>query len=83
MSNNNTPNGKRLGKLTANYQNLLKEIRIGEEKLKKYRKKERTAKLIADEIENKLEKLKRNGQKLHKELKNSANAYEVKIYGKK
>jgi len=83
MSNNNTPNGKRLGKLTANYQNLLKEIRIGEEKLKKYREKERTAKLIADEIENKLEKLKRNRQKLHKELKNSANAYEAKIHGKK
>jgi len=27
--------------------------------------------------------LKQNGQKLHKELKKSANAYEAKIYGKK
>ena len=40
MSNNiNTPNGKRLEKITVNYQNIVKSIQLGEEKLKKYRKK--------------------------------------------
>ena len=35
--NNSTPDGKRLEKITANYLNMVKNMQLGEEKLKKYR----------------------------------------------
>jgi len=81
-NNNNTPNGKRLEKLTANYQNIDKSIQLGEEKLKKYRKELEEKKLMVKMIENKLEELKREKNEKRKVLKNAYKAYKEKTYGK-
>ena len=83
MSNNiNTPNGIQLGKLTNNYQNIGKSIQLGEEKLKKYRKKLEKIKLTVKMLENKLEELKRDENEKRKVLKNAYKAYKEKKYGK-
>tara|TARA_B100000287_G_scaffold18617_1_gene18627 strand:- start:120 stop:425 length:306 start_codon:yes stop_codon:yes gene_type:complete len=83
MSNNiNTPNGKRLEKLTNNYKNIDKSVQLGEEKLKKYRKELEEKKLIVKMLENKLEDLKREKNEKWKVLKNAYKGYKEKKYGK-
>ena len=77
--NNSTPDGKRLEKKTANYLNMVKNMQLGEEKLKKYRKKEELVKRQRMSIENRLEEIKQERDKLGKILKREANAYSVKI----
>ncbi len=77
--NNSTPDGKRLEKITANYLNMVKNMQLGEEKLKKYRKKEELVKRQRMSIENRLEEIKQERDKLGKILKREANAYSVKI----
>ena len=81
-NNNNTPNGKRLEKLTVNYQNIDKSIQLGEEKLKKYRKELEEKKVTVKMLENKLEELKREENEKRKVLKNAYKAYKEKTYGK-
>lgn len=81
-NNNNTPNGKRLEKLTANYKNIDKSIQLGEEKLKKYRKELEEKKLIVKMLENKLKELYKEKSGKWKVLKNAYKAYKEKTYGK-